>query len=168
MKRDIAAGPQPGWTNMVVSAGGWDKIVLGNAHNPRWDKYRFQSLAAIPRAEKADPADIAWDIMLAALPKRAVALYFMMDERDIETALKQPWVSIGRGCRRGGGVRPDRRSRPSPSARLWQRCTHHRGICEAPPGADARGCGAQDDVMARASHGPDRSPACCARGCGPT
>lgn len=96
MKRDIAAGPQPGWTNMVVSAGGWDKIVLGNAHNPRWDKYRFKSLAEIAKAEgNADPADIAWDIMLAALPKRAVALYFMMDERDIETALRQPWVSIG-------------------------------------------------------------------------
>src|SRR6185312_12702033 len=37
----------------------------------------------------------AWDIMLAALPNRAMALYFMMSEGDIETALRQPWVSIG-------------------------------------------------------------------------
>ncbi|MDB5583307.1 MAG: D-aminoacylase, partial [Bradyrhizobium sp.] len=29
------------------------------------------------------------------LPHRAYALYYMIDERDIETALRQPWVSIG-------------------------------------------------------------------------
>lgn len=95
MKKELAAGPQPGWTNMVYSAGGWDRVVLANPHNPKWEKYRFQSIAAIAKQEGRDPADIAWDITLEALPKRAVALYFMMDERDIETALKKPWVSIG-------------------------------------------------------------------------
>ncbi len=95
MKKDLAAGPQPGWTNMVYSAGGWDRVVLANPHNPKWEPYRFQSIAAIAKQLNRDPADVAWDIMLEALPKRAVALYFMMDERDIETALKRPWVSIG-------------------------------------------------------------------------
>lgn len=95
MKKDLAAGPQPGWTNMVYSSGGWHKVVLANPHNPKWEKYRFKSIAEIAKAEGRDPADIAWDIMLEALPKRAVALYFMMDERDIEVALKKPWVSIG-------------------------------------------------------------------------
>lgn len=95
MKKDLAAGPQPGWTNMVYSAGGWDRVVLANPHNPTWEPYRFQSIAAIAKQVNKDPADVAWDIMLEALPKRAVALYFMMDERDIETALKRPWVSIG-------------------------------------------------------------------------
>ena len=37
-----------------------------------------------------DPADVAWDIVLEALPKRAMALFFMMDEKDIETALRRP------------------------------------------------------------------------------
>jgi len=95
MKKDIAAGPQPGWTNMVFSAGGWDKVVLANPHNAKWEKYRFKSLAVIGKQEGRDPADVAWDIMLEALPQRAVALYFMMDERDIETALVKNWVSIG-------------------------------------------------------------------------
>lgn len=95
MKRDILSGPQPGWTNMVYSAGGWDKVVLGNAHNDKWNQYRFKSIAAIAKTLNRDPADVAWDIMLDALPKRAVALYFMMTEPDIETALKKPWVSIG-------------------------------------------------------------------------
>jgi N-acyl-D-amino-acid deacylase len=42
-----------------------------------------------------DPADTAWNIVLAGLPKRATGLYFMMDERDVETALRQSWTSIG-------------------------------------------------------------------------
>lgn len=95
MKRDILKGPQPGWTNMVYSAGGWDKVVLGNAHNDKWNAYRFKSIAFIAKQLNRHPADVAWDIMLDALPKRAVALYFMMNERDIETALRKPWVSIG-------------------------------------------------------------------------
>ena len=33
--------------------------------------------------------------MLSAQPNRASALYFMMSEQDIETALRQPWISIG-------------------------------------------------------------------------
>ena len=33
--------------------------------------------------------------MLEALPNRAMALFFMMDEGDIEAAMRQPWTSIG-------------------------------------------------------------------------
>ncbi|MDT9599136.1 N-acyl-D-amino-acid deacylase family protein [Sphingosinicella rhizophila] len=96
MKADIKKGPMPGWTNMVYSVGGWNNVILANPHNPKFAKYRFKSIADIAKAEGvADPADLAWDIMLAALPKRAMAIYMSMDERDIETALKQPWVSIG-------------------------------------------------------------------------
>jgi N-acyl-D-amino-acid deacylase len=96
MKADIKKGPMPGWTNMVYSVGGWQNVILANSHNPQFAKYHFKSIAEIAKAEGvADPADMAWDIMLAALPKRAVAIYMSMDERDITLALKQPWVSIG-------------------------------------------------------------------------
>jgi N-acyl-D-amino-acid deacylase len=95
MKRELAAGSQPGWSNLVEAAGGWDHVVLANAHDPAMAKFHGQSLAAIGKALNRDPADVAWDITLKALPNRAMALYFMMDERDIELAIKQPWVSIG-------------------------------------------------------------------------
>lgn len=95
MKAELAAGSQPGWSNLVEAAGGWDHVVLANAHDPAMAKYHGQSLAAIGKALKRDPADVAWDITLKALPNRAMALYFMMDERDIELAIRQPWVSIG-------------------------------------------------------------------------
>jgi N-acyl-D-amino-acid deacylase len=60
-------------------------------------------LAYIGRQLGKDPADVAWDIVLKAHPKRSMAMFFMMSEPDIEMALKFPWMSIGsdgyRTCR---------------------------------------------------------------------
>ncbi|MEG3144275.1 amidohydrolase family protein [Sphingomonas sp. RT2P30] len=95
LKHEVAAGSMPGWSNLVEASGGWDHVTLANAFNPKYDRFAGQSFAAIGRALGQDPADAAWDIMLGALPHRAYALYFMIDERDIETALRQPWLSIG-------------------------------------------------------------------------
>ena len=95
LKQEVAAGSEPGWSNLVYASGGWDHIVLANAFNPKWDKYRYKSIADIAQQVHGDPADVCWDIVLDALPNRAMGLFFMIDERDIETALKQPWVSIG-------------------------------------------------------------------------
>lgn len=95
LKKELAAGSEPGWSNLVEASGGWDHVVLANGFSVSYERFRGQSFNAIGTALGKDPADVAWDIMLAALPKRAMALYFMMDERDIETALKQPWTSIG-------------------------------------------------------------------------
>ena len=95
LKREVAAGSIPGWSNLVEAAGGWDHVVLANAFNEKYAQYHGKSFAEVGKALNKDPADAAWDILLDALPKRAMALYFMMDEADIETALKQPWTSIG-------------------------------------------------------------------------
>jgi N-acyl-D-amino-acid deacylase len=95
LKREVMSGSAPGWSNLVQASGGWDHVVLANSYNPKYAQFQGQSFSEIGKALHRDPADAAWDIMLAALPHRAMALYFMMDERDIETALQQPWVSIG-------------------------------------------------------------------------
>ena len=95
LKQEIAAGSMPGWSNLIEASGGWDHIMLANAFNPKYDRYRFKSIAYIAQQLGKDPADVAWDILIAAQPNRAMALYFMMSESDIETALKWPWMSIG-------------------------------------------------------------------------
>jgi N-acyl-D-amino-acid deacylase len=95
LKREIAAGSQPGWSNLIEASGGWDHVVLANAFNQAYDRYRYKTIAEIAASLGKDPADVAWDIVLAALPNRAMALYFMMNERDIQSALAQPWTSIG-------------------------------------------------------------------------
>jgi N-acyl-D-amino-acid deacylase len=95
LKRELAGGPQAGWSNLVRASGGWDHVVLANPYNKKYDAYRLKSIATIAAALGRDPADLAWDIVLEALPERAMALFFMMDEGDIALALRQPWTSIG-------------------------------------------------------------------------
>jgi N-acyl-D-amino-acid deacylase len=95
LKKEVAAGPQPDWSNLVDASGGWKNVVLANGFNPKYVLYHGKNFAEIGKAMGRDPADVAWDIMVEAMPKRAMALYFMMDERDIELAMKRPWTSIG-------------------------------------------------------------------------
>jgi N-acyl-D-amino-acid deacylase len=95
LKQELAAGSLPGWSNLVQASGGWDHVVLANAFNPKYDRYRYKSIAYIAKQLNQDPADVSWDIVLGAQPNRAMGLYFMMSEQDIETALRWPWMSIG-------------------------------------------------------------------------
>jgi N-acyl-D-amino-acid deacylase len=95
LKKEVAGGSLPGWSNLVAASGGWERVVLANPSTPDYEKYRYKSLAEIGRQLGRDPADVAWDIVLSARPKRAMALFFMMSEKDIETALRFPWMSIG-------------------------------------------------------------------------
>jgi N-acyl-D-amino-acid deacylase len=95
LKKEVAAGSLPGWSNLVEASGGWDHVVLANAFNPKYDLYRFKSIDYIAKQLGQDPADVSWDILLGAQPHRAMGLYFMMSEPDIETALRWPWMSIG-------------------------------------------------------------------------
>ncbi len=95
LKREVAAGSTAEWSNLVEASGGWSNVVLANSHSAKWEKYHFKSIAEIAAAEGRDPADIAWDIVLDGLPNRAVALFFMASEEDIQTALRFPWTSIG-------------------------------------------------------------------------
>jgi N-acyl-D-aspartate/D-glutamate deacylase len=93
LKRELETG-SPGWWNIVEAAGGWEGVVLVNARNPANAKYERKSIAQIARETGRAPADVAWDIV-AAGSGRVMAIYHMMGEPDIETALRFPWTSIG-------------------------------------------------------------------------
>jgi N-acyl-D-amino-acid deacylase len=93
LKREQQTG-SPGWWNIIESAGGWDRIVLANARNPENAKYVGKSLAEIAREQGKEPADAAFDLVLQGRG-RVMAIYHMMSEKDIETALRFPWTSIG-------------------------------------------------------------------------
>lgn len=95
IKQELLAGPQADWSNVVYAAGGWKNVVLANAMLPEYERFHGQNFLEIGELLQRDPADIAWDIMLEAYPKRPFALYFVMSEEDVRTALKAPWISIG-------------------------------------------------------------------------
>lgn len=93
LKAEIKTG-SPGWWNIIEAAGGWDGVVLANARNPNNQKYVGKSLPEIAKMMGTDPADAAFDLV-AQGDGRVTAVYHMMSEQDIETALRFPWTSIG-------------------------------------------------------------------------
>lgn len=92
LKREIETG-SPGWWNIVEASGGWENVVLVNARNAENARYEGMSLAEIARATDRDPADAAFDLV-AEGRGRVMAIYHMMSEPDLETALRYPWTSI--------------------------------------------------------------------------
>jgi N-acyl-D-amino-acid deacylase len=107
LKQELAAGPQPDWSNLVHAAGGWRNVVLSNGHDPAYAQFHGKDFETIGKALGRDPADAAWDIWLAALPNRATALYFLMDDADIDLAMRQQWVGIGTDASAAAAARPD-------------------------------------------------------------
>jgi N-acyl-D-amino-acid deacylase len=95
MKKELSEGPTETWTNLVYSSGGWKNVVLANSYLDDYQRFHGQNFEAIGQELGKNPADIAWDIMLAAYPERPFALYFMMSEADVITALQSPFTSIG-------------------------------------------------------------------------
>jgi N-acyl-D-amino-acid deacylase len=93
LKREIVTG-SPGWSNLVDAAGGWGGIVLANARNPDNARFQGRSLADISREWNKEPADAAFDLVSQGTG-RVMAIYHMMTEPDVETALRFPWTSIG-------------------------------------------------------------------------
>lgn len=93
LKEQVATGVE-GWWNIVEASGGWENIVLVNARNADHTRFEGMSIADIAAEQDRDPIDAAWDLV-AAGTGRVMAIYHMMSEEDIVTALRQPWVSIG-------------------------------------------------------------------------
>jgi N-acyl-D-aspartate/D-glutamate deacylase len=93
LKQELRTG-SPGWWNIIEAAGGWDGIVLVNARNPTNAKHQGKNIQQIAQETGGDPADVAWDFV-AQGQGRVMAIFHMMSEQDIETALRFPWTSIG-------------------------------------------------------------------------
>ena len=93
LKREQQTGV-PGWWNIIEAAGGWDGVVLVNAQNPANAKYERKPMSQVAREMGKEPAEAAFDLV-AQGKGRVMAIYHMMSEQDIETALRFPWTSIG-------------------------------------------------------------------------
>ena len=93
LKNEIKTG-SPGWWNIVEAAGGWKQVVLASSGNPEHKRFENKNIEQIAKEWNKDPADAAFDL-ISESNNRAGALYFMMSEGDVETAIKYPWISFG-------------------------------------------------------------------------
>ncbi|HUF29984.1 MAG TPA: amidohydrolase family protein [Gemmatimonadaceae bacterium] len=136
LKREIQTG-SPGWWNIVEAAGGWDGVVLANARNPENAKYEQSTLTEIAAMMGKDPADAAMDLVVQG-QGRVMAIYHMMSEEDVETALRFPWMSIGSDA--GAALEPgqqDGLGLPHPRSygnhvRVISRYVKERGVLTLP------------------------------------
>jgi len=94
LKGEIKTG-SPGWWNIVEASGGWNNIVLESAANKDNIKYEGKNLTEIAKEMNKEPADAAFDLVTQGKDGRVSAIYHMMSEQDVETALKFPWTSLG-------------------------------------------------------------------------
>ena len=93
MKKETQTG-SPGWWNLIEASGGWKHVILASTPNEEDRRFIGKSIAAIAEETGRDGPDTAYDLVLRG-KDRCGAIYFMMSEADIETALRFPWVSLG-------------------------------------------------------------------------
>jgi N-acyl-D-aspartate/D-glutamate deacylase len=93
--REAIAKGLPGWdNNEVKDCGGWHGVMVAVCRTPMNKKYEGQRMDEVARLMGKEPVDALCDLLIAehASP---MAIYFSMNEADVQLAMKQPWVGIG-------------------------------------------------------------------------
>jgi N-acyl-D-aspartate/D-glutamate deacylase len=102
MEKDILNGV-PGWFDHYLAMKGWESCVVAGVKSGKNKMHEGQSIEQISKALNKKPTDVVFDLLTdegGSVP----AVYFLMSEEDVRTALQTPWVSIGSD---GTAVRPD-------------------------------------------------------------
>jgi N-acyl-D-amino-acid deacylase len=102
------------WRRIGASAGGPQGVMIASVGEDSLRHYQGMRLDEVARHRGQDVPEALFDLLVADRA-RTSAVYFSMSEDDVETVLRQPWVSIGVD----GGVRPAdpaRSDRPHPRA----------------------------------------------------
>lgn len=94
IKRDMADANAASWENQWMGSGGADGVTLIDVTNPALRQYEGLTLAEIGRRLNKDPRDVVADFVAADNAESMVVIAIMRDD-DVETALKDPLVSIG-------------------------------------------------------------------------
>ncbi|HEY6945477.1 MAG TPA: D-aminoacylase [Candidatus Acidoferrum sp.] len=93
MKHDIEDGLH-GWnSNYVRQSGGWQGIVIGGTRTERNASLAGKTLEELGRARDKDAADAFFDLLLEE-HGQVMCMPFMMNEKDVQTALREPWLDI--------------------------------------------------------------------------
>lgn len=82
------------WENLYLGSGGASGVLISGIVNPDLKKNEGQTLAQIATAQKKEPLDALFDLVLADKGQTG-AIYFIANEDDVRYGLKQPWTSVG-------------------------------------------------------------------------
>ncbi|MBI2221952.1 MAG: D-aminoacylase [Acidobacteria bacterium] len=94
MKKEIEEGA-PGWRhNYVQQSGGWKGVMISDARSERNKTLAGKTLADFAVMRGKDPADAFFDLLLEE-KGQVHGVLFIMNEKDVQTAMAAPWLSIG-------------------------------------------------------------------------
>jgi len=94
----------PSTESFYVAAGGGAGVLITGTFQDSLRYMQGKTVGEIAAARHRDPVETAFDIVLAEGGHRTDAVYAIMDEPDVQAAMKQWWVSVNTDF---GGVAPD-------------------------------------------------------------
>jgi dihydroorotase/N-acyl-D-amino-acid deacylase len=92
LKKEISTDSKD-WENIYLGSGGPVGILIGAVTNRELEGWQGKRLAEIAAAQNKDPLDALLDFIIADHGQTG-AIFFMMQESDMQAALKSPFVSI--------------------------------------------------------------------------
>ena len=115
VRKELAADDRT-WENQYQCAGGGKGILIATVVNPALKKYEGMTVADIARAEGKSEPDVIMDLV-AADRAHTANIVFIMDDRDVRTALASPLVALGTdsGAEAEDGIFSQEKSHP----RAW-------------------------------------------------
>src|SRR5438045_746040 len=92
LKKEITTDSKD-WENIYLGSGGPGGILIGSVTNRELESWQGKRLSEIAAAQNKDPLDALFDFIIADHGQTG-AIFFMMQESDMQAALKSPLVSI--------------------------------------------------------------------------
>src|SRR2546429_873730 len=92
LKKEIGTDSRD-WENIYLGSGGPSGILIGSVVNRELESWQGKRLSEIAAAQKKDPLDALFDFIIADHGQTG-AIFFMMQESDLQAALRSPFVSI--------------------------------------------------------------------------
>src|SRR6266581_2881267 len=92
LKNEISTDAKD-WENIYLGSGGPSGILIGAVVNRDLETWQGKRLSEIAAAQKKDPLDALFDFIIADHGQTG-AIFFMMQESDMQAALRSPFVSI--------------------------------------------------------------------------
>lgn len=95
LEKEILNGiPGSNWYDHYTATGGWDGMLLVSLSNPQYRKFEGMRMNEVIAALKKPPIDALFEL-LEANGGSVPTVYFHHSEKDMQYALRQPFVSIG-------------------------------------------------------------------------
>ena len=92
LKKEVTTDSKD-WENIYLGSGGPSGILIGSVTNRDLESWQGKRLSEIATSQNKDPLDALFDFIIADHGQTG-AIFFMMQESDMNAALKSPFVSI--------------------------------------------------------------------------